>query len=58
METLLKIGEALKVLGEVSLALILWFVLAAFAIAGIGLLAQIFVGFIMAGTNMPSVVVN
>ena len=33
METLLKIGEALKVVGEVTFAIIMWFVVAAFITA-------------------------
>lgn len=33
METLLKIGEALKVACEVTFAIVMWFVVAAFMIA-------------------------
>ena len=56
METLLNIGQALKVVGEVTFAIIMWFVLAAFFMVGMTLLVQIFISFGMAIAHIFEVV--
>ena len=56
METLLNIGQALKVVGEVTFAIIMWFVLAAFFMVGMTLLVQIFISFGMAIAHVFEVV--
>jgi hypothetical protein len=54
METLLNIGQALKVVGEVTFAIIMWFVLAAFVMVGMTLLVQIFMSLGMAIAHVYS----
>jgi len=58
METLLNIGQALKVVGEVTFAIIMWFVLAAFVMVGMTLLVQIFMSFGMAIAHVFEVVTS
>ena len=56
METLLNIGQALKVVGEVTFVIIMWFVLAAFVMVEMTLLVQIFMSFGMAIAHVFEVV--
>ena len=43
METLLKIGQAFKVVGEVTFAIVMWFVVAAFMIAAMTVVSGVIV---------------